>query len=326
MTIKLAARRGRRTTALSVLIALAALIALVATAAPASASTVPASIPELAQGAGMGATPSPAVRRVQRALDRRGYNLGAPGVDGRFGPLTNAAVRRMQAENGLAVDGIVGKRTRKALGLAPRASRAQRRPQTAKHKQAKHKQSKPTPKATTPKAPAPLAAPKPAPAPTPTPTAGTRANTDDNPTSFWLIALGVLDAILALVLVLVVRSTRAAKRTPERPVSTEATPPAGADPATTTLEPLDEELYLEGHSEQAGDFRGRAVASTFINPEDRPERSETRYLVDDPRKAQPIWVGENEIERSTTRARPSPAWPASARSGARRRAWRPRSH
>src|SRR6476469_8950545 len=90
--------------------------------------------PVLAQGAGMGATPSARVRQVQRALQRRGYAVGKPGVDGRFGPLTAAAVRRLQAARGLAVDGIVGKRTRTALRLPGGASRPARRRSDAGHR------------------------------------------------------------------------------------------------------------------------------------------------------------------------------------------------
>src|SRR5436190_9950728 len=96
----------------------------------AEAADAPAT-PLLAQGTGMGAKPSAQVRRVQLALQRRGYDVGAPGVDGRFGPLTAAAVRRLQAAHGLRADGLVGRRTRAALHLTGRDASTPRRPSRA---------------------------------------------------------------------------------------------------------------------------------------------------------------------------------------------------
>ena len=60
--------------------------------------------PVLVQGAGLGSSPSAAVRRVQRILQRRGFGLGAPGADGRFGPITRAAVSR--AARRLSLSGL----------------------------------------------------------------------------------------------------------------------------------------------------------------------------------------------------------------------------
>ncbi|MGN6169277.1 MAG: peptidoglycan-binding protein [Solirubrobacteraceae bacterium] len=68
----------------------------------------------LALGAGYGLQDgSPAVRSLQRQLVAQGTSPGP--VDGRFGPLTAAAVRRFQQARGLAVDGVVGPATRKML-------------------------------------------------------------------------------------------------------------------------------------------------------------------------------------------------------------------
>ena len=63
------------------------------------------------------------VKQMQKVLKQLGYDLGtfgdnADGIDGRFGKVTQAAVKAFQEANGLTVDGIVGPNTLKALEAA----------------------------------------------------------------------------------------------------------------------------------------------------------------------------------------------------------------
>ena len=79
----------------------------------------------LALGSGY-QTPSGAVRSLQTKLTTDGFSPGP--VDGRFGPLTRTAVQRFQRADRLAVDGLVGPRTRHGLaagGLLPGAGSIQ---------------------------------------------------------------------------------------------------------------------------------------------------------------------------------------------------------
>jgi hypothetical protein len=55
------------------------------------------------------------VRNAQVALNDQGYNAGT--ADGRFGPITQSAVRRFQAERGLAQTGTLDSSTLSALGV-----------------------------------------------------------------------------------------------------------------------------------------------------------------------------------------------------------------
>lgn len=55
------------------------------------------------------------VKSVQTKLKKWGYYKGS--VDGIFGTQTRTAVRYFQSKNGLAVDGIVGKKTAAAMGI-----------------------------------------------------------------------------------------------------------------------------------------------------------------------------------------------------------------
>jgi peptidoglycan hydrolase-like protein with peptidoglycan-binding domain/DNA invertase Pin-like site-specific DNA recombinase len=253
-------------------------VAAVALGAPLPAADAATTAPVLEQGSGLGAAPSASVRRVQRILARRGFDLGPPGVDGRFGPRTAAAVRRMQSRYGLVADGVVGPKTRRLLTLlAPstRRPRATQRPQPARPpRQA-------TPPATTQTAPRPQPQTTPAPpAQTTGPNAAARGDAAD--TTLPIVLAGLAAALAAAALVVAVARTRG------RP-----------DTGAPVLAAIDRELYLEGESDRAGvgSFRGFALA-TAVAPGDAEDAGHERYLVDDPRKPAPVWVQGDEIRRS----------------------------
>jgi DNA invertase Pin-like site-specific DNA recombinase/peptidoglycan hydrolase-like protein with peptidoglycan-binding domain len=280
MTINLAAACGRRTIVVALVTALAGLAAVVPATAEAQTTT---QTPVLAQGAGMGAQPSVAVRRVQRVLRAHGYRLGRPGVDGRFGPLTAAAIRKLQADYGLSVDGIVGAKTRRLVGLL--RDRAQRQ-SPARQQSSETKASRtatPAPTNTTPATTTPQQSP-----------ATTNGGSDDSPTIWWLVALGLAAAVAAFCAAL------AAMRRPRQ------APHADGGPAAP-ITPLMREPYVEGHSrdERVADFRGHAFAATLTTPPgEDPSPGDTWYLVDDPRKRAPVWVRGADINRSPSSLAP----------------------
>jgi peptidoglycan hydrolase-like protein with peptidoglycan-binding domain/DNA invertase Pin-like site-specific DNA recombinase len=110
-----------RTRWLTLFAVVSALVAL-CVPAPATASDGIRSPVMITQGAGYDRPHgSSQVRALQRRLRAAGLDAGP--VDGRFGPLTDAAVRRFQSAQRLAVDGIVGPRTAPALRAPVRLAR-----------------------------------------------------------------------------------------------------------------------------------------------------------------------------------------------------------
>jgi len=266
---------ARRASAAIVLMVVAA-VAL--GAPPTAVAAPPKTTPVLEQGAGLGSTPSAAVRRIQRVLERRGFGLGPPGADGRFGPLTAAAVRRMQTRYGLAADGVVGPKTRRVLRLMAETSRvrAKATPRPA-----------PTSPPATPAQTAPPQATTPRPAThpaTPAPSVTREAVNTDTTTPTVLAALAALLAAAALAVALL--RSRRPRRAP-------------------VLAAIDRDLYLEGHSDHPGigAFRGFALA-TAVPPDAADDPRRARYLVDDPRKPAPVWVEGGEVDRSPSQLAP----------------------
>jgi DNA invertase Pin-like site-specific DNA recombinase len=237
-------------------------------AADAADPTSPSSTAVLEQGTGLGGAPSRAVRRVQQTLAHRGYHLGRPGVDGRFGPLTAAAVRRLQTRYGLVADGVVGAKTRRVLALLDAAQASARRRERPRSTQAT-----PTPprqrRTTSPTVDRP-----------PSRVEIRQVDRADATPALIVAALAAVLAAMALGAALVRRRQRDA----------------------VAVATIDRDLYLEGESASPdiGAFRGYALATAVAGGRGTEARHAS-YLVDDPRKPAPIWVEGTDVRRSPAR-------------------------
>lgn len=67
------------------------------------------------QAASSNADTSSTIKQVQQALNDKGYDAGV--ADGIMGQKTKNAVEQFQKDNGLTIDGIIGKQVKEALGI-----------------------------------------------------------------------------------------------------------------------------------------------------------------------------------------------------------------
>jgi peptidoglycan hydrolase-like protein with peptidoglycan-binding domain len=223
-------------------------------------------VARLAEGAGMGARPSVRVRRLQRVLEREGFDVGPSGADGRFGPLTAAAVRRFQDAYGLTADGIVGVKTRRLIALIAERQRSRKERATAQ-----------APTGVRPRLKQGAAAARPTNKRPPAATT-TRASGDITSQTASLAIAALAAALAAAALAMVVPWRR--RRT---------------DPGD--LVPITQQLYLEGGDPRVGAFRGPALAAQVPRKSGDVAQA-SRYLVDDKRKPAPVWVAASAVRRA----------------------------
>jgi peptidoglycan hydrolase-like protein with peptidoglycan-binding domain/tetratricopeptide (TPR) repeat protein len=218
---------------------------------------------------GLGAGDQPGGETVVRSLQRDLASVGdSPGpIDGRYGVLTEGAVRRFQRAHGLPVTGTAGPRTlARVARLEPSVHRSNPLPQN-RAPSTKHSKLSPRPPAST-AAPAPLEHPANA-------VRGASRGSDHRRRSAglpWMIILGGLALALALGVVarlLIVSLRRATRRGPGRLVL--------ADAANGT------QIHTNGHRAKAGGAGiGNGANSRLSRGDanDLPEPAETARAFD----------------------------------------------
>jgi peptidoglycan hydrolase-like protein with peptidoglycan-binding domain len=60
------------------------------------------------------------VKKLQQSLMDKGYDLGKTGADGKYGAITEAAVKKYQKDNKLTIDGLAGNETQGSIFAVPK--------------------------------------------------------------------------------------------------------------------------------------------------------------------------------------------------------------
>jgi hypothetical protein len=293
-----------------------------------------AAAPHSLDGVRMNAHENARVARLQRALERRRNEGGAPGADGRLGVTTAAAGRIFEAHDGLTVDRVVRAMTCWPVSRdsASAASRGAERSTTVPKRSAR------TPLVETRRAGVALAAPAAVMLLVTTAVAQNlvrRRRWDSAPSRARRIARGALVAgvrIVRLAVPGVIATVRARlRRAPSipiarsdargrvRPPNVSATldraargraVPVNASSAAggwaherPRIKALARELYVEAEfrDRSVGTVKGFAIA--FARREHR-RGAETYLLVNDPSKPAAVWVKESEIRLRFPAGRP----------------------
>jgi len=217
---------------------------------------------------------SPRVRSLQTKLEKRGLKPGP--VDGLFGPRTQAAVERLQRNNGVPANGVVTTRTARLFTTptkAPEQPAANEPPTQSQGQQADKEPSSGDIGNTQPGTPIREAS-------------SSTGGSDD--VSLPLVILIGLAALLAGLL----GGSLLGRR--NRVVSGTAVPVAQGVVAEGTA-----------NSATVGRFRG-TVHALVLGRHGLRRTPEARYLVSDPAKSEPFWVSQDQVSSITPPERRRP--------------------